>query len=169
MFLPDKTVRLQVVRGELLLQLTKQWDTAGQERFRSLAPSYIRDSSVAVICYDISSRESFENTLKWIEDVRAERGNDVIMALVGNKVDLEDLRHGKKLLLLTLIRVVSHDEGQLRANEHKILFFECSAKEGTNVKEIFRNIAAALPGGGKPTEGVLFKYLLLLCRSAHNS
>lgn len=78
------------------LQLIKQWDTAGQERFRSLAPSYIRDSSVAVICYDISSRESFENTLKWIEDVRGERGNDVIMALVGNKVDLEDLRHGEK-------------------------------------------------------------------------
>lgn len=65
------------------------------------------------------------------------------------------------MLLLTEIRVVSHDEGQLRAKEHKILFFECSAKEGTNVKEIFRNIAAALPGGGKPTEGMLFKLLLL--------
>lgn len=31
------------------------WDTAGQERFRSLIPSYIRDSSVAVVVYDISS------------------------------------------------------------------------------------------------------------------
>lgn len=31
-------------------------DTAGQERFRSLIPSYIRDSSVAVIVYDVASK-----------------------------------------------------------------------------------------------------------------
>jgi Ras-related protein Rab-6A len=43
MYLEDRTVRLQL------------WDTAGQERFRSLIPSYIRDSSVAVVVYDISS------------------------------------------------------------------------------------------------------------------
>ncbi len=47
MYLEDRTVRLQL------------WDTAGQERFRSLIPSYIRDSSVAVIVYDITSM--FEN------------------------------------------------------------------------------------------------------------
>lgn len=46
MYLEDRTVRLQL------------WDTAGQERFRSLIPSYIRDSSVAVVVYDISSRYS---------------------------------------------------------------------------------------------------------------
>ena len=44
MYLEDRTVRLQL------------WDTAGQERFRSLIPSYIRDSSVAVVVYDISSQ-----------------------------------------------------------------------------------------------------------------
>jgi hypothetical protein len=36
--------------------------TYTQERFRSLIPSYIRDSSVAVIVFDVTSRESFENT-----------------------------------------------------------------------------------------------------------
>jgi GTPase SAR1 family protein len=41
-YLEDRTVRLQL------------WDTAGQERFRSLIPSYIRDSSVAVVVYDIT-------------------------------------------------------------------------------------------------------------------
>ncbi|XP_021728530.1 ras-related protein RABH1e-like isoform X2 [Chenopodium quinoa] len=43
MYLEDRTVRLQL------------WNTAGQERFRSLIPSYIRDSSVAVIVYDVSN------------------------------------------------------------------------------------------------------------------
>lgn len=46
MYLEDRTVRLQL------------WDTAGQERFRSLIPSYIRDSSVAVVVYDITSQSS---------------------------------------------------------------------------------------------------------------
>jgi Ras-related protein Rab-6A len=49
MYLEDRTVRLQL------------WDTAGQERFRSLIPSYIRDSSVAVVVYDISSTSSGED------------------------------------------------------------------------------------------------------------
>ena len=51
----DKMVRLQL------------WDTAGQERFRSLIPSYINDSQVAVVCYDITSRPSFENVKSWVE------------------------------------------------------------------------------------------------------
>lgn len=42
--------------GGVYLQVRLQlWDTAGQERFRSLIPSYIRDSTVAVVVYDITS------------------------------------------------------------------------------------------------------------------
>ncbi|KAB1225097.1 Ras-related protein RABH1b [Morella rubra] len=110
MYLEDRTVRLQL------------WDTAGQERFRSLIPSYIRDSSVAVIVYDVASvffypflsifffflnnmakkfdlslhlvlgRQTFLNTSKWIDEVRTERGGDVIIVLVGNKTDLVEKR-----------------------------------------------------------------------------
>ena len=75
-YLDDRVVRLQL------------WDTAGQERFRSLIPSYIRDSSVAVIVYDVTNPETFENAGKWLDEVRQERGDDVIVALVGNKTDL---------------------------------------------------------------------------------
>lgn len=67
-------------------------DTAGQERFRSLIPSYIRDSSVAVVVYDVANRLSFLNTSKWIEEVRNERAGDVIIVLVGNKTDLVEKR-----------------------------------------------------------------------------
>ena len=76
MYLDDRVVRLQL------------WDTAWQERFRSLIPSYIRDSSVAVIVYDVTNPETFENAGKWLDEVRQERGDDVIVALVGNKTDL---------------------------------------------------------------------------------
>merc|ERR1719197_1838912 len=126
MYLEDRTVRLQL------------WDTAGQERFRSLIPSYIRDSSVAVVVYDITNRASFLNTSKWIEDVRNERGNDVIIVLVGNKTDLSDRRQ------------VSIEEGEDKANKEGIMFIESSAKMSHNIKQLFRQLAQALPGQEEP-------------------
>ncbi|KAL1820389.1 hypothetical protein ACET3Z_015258 [Daucus carota] len=122
MYLEDRTIRLQL------------WDTAGQERFRSLIPSYIRDSSVAVVVYDVANRQSFLNTAKWIEEVRTERGSDVIIVLVGNKTDLVDKRQ------------VSIEEGNLKSQECGVMFIETSAKAGFNIKHLFRKIAAALPG-----------------------
>ncbi|BEI88727.1 uncharacterized protein CcaverHIS019_0200890 [Cutaneotrichosporon cavernicola] len=106
-----------------------------QERFRSLIPSYIRDSSVAVIVYDITNRTSFLNTTRWVDDVRNERGDDVIIVLVGNKTDLNDKRQ------------VTQDELEKRAKELNIMSIETSAKAGHNVKTLFKKIAMALPGG----------------------
>lgn len=122
MYLEDRTVRLQL------------WDTAGQERFRSLIPSYIRDSSVAVVVYDITSQKSFAQTRKWVDDVRGERGNDVIIVLVGNKTDLSEKRE------------VTQQQGEEEAKKHNLMFIETSAKVGHNVKALFKRIAQALPG-----------------------
>ncbi|RVE67420.1 hypothetical protein OJAV_G00102730 [Oryzias javanicus] len=143
MYLEDRTIRLQL------------WDTAGQERFRSLIPSYIRDSAAAVVVYDIASSlipsyirdstiavvvyditnlNSFQQTSKWIDDVRTERGSDVIIMLVGNKTDLADKRQ------------ITTEEGEQRAKELNVMFIETSAKTGYNVKQLFRRVAAALPG-----------------------
>ncbi|KAL3804830.1 hypothetical protein HJC23_006602 [Cyclotella cryptica] len=130
MYLEDRTVRLQL------------WDTAGQERFRSLIPSYIRDSSVAVVVYDVTNRASFLNTSKWVEDVRAERGSDVVICLVGNKTDLGNDK-----------RQVSTEEGEEKANKDGLLFMECSAKAGYNVKSLFRKLATSLPGSPDAANG----------------
>ncbi|XP_068182063.1 ras-related protein Rab-41 isoform X3 [Antennarius striatus] len=122
MYLEDRTIRLQL------------WDTAGQERFRSLIPSYIRDSAAAVVVYDIANLNSFQQTSKWIDDVRTERGSDVIIMLVGNKTDLADKRQ------------ITTEGGEQRAKELNVMFIETSAKTGYNVKQLFRRVAAALPG-----------------------
>ncbi|XP_063046245.1 ras-related protein Rab-41 isoform X1 [Engraulis encrasicolus] len=122
MYLEDRTIRLQL------------WDTAGQERFRSLIPSYIRDSAAAVVVYDIANLNSFQQTSKWIDDVRTERGSDVIIMLVGNKTDLADKRQ------------VSVEVAEKKARELNVMYIETSAKAGYNVKQLFRRVAAALPG-----------------------
>ncbi|KAJ8276406.1 hypothetical protein COCON_G00081580 [Conger conger] len=146
MYLEDRTVRLQL------------WDTAGQERFRSLIPSYIRDSTIAVVVYDITNLNSFQQTSKWIDDVRTERGSDVIIMLVGNKTDLADKRQipleaaEKKSRELNVMHIetsakqITTEEGEQRAKELNVMFIETSAKTGYNVKQLFRRVAAALPG-----------------------
>lgn len=108
---------------------------------------------MAVVVYDITNANSFHQTSKWIDDVRTERGSDVIIMLVGNKTDLSDKRQ------------VSTEEGERKAKELNVMFIETSAKAGYNVKQLFRRVAAALPGmeaseaaaGAKPdmTEVVL--------------
>ncbi|UYV80920.1 RAB6B [Cordylochernes scorpioides] len=132
MYLEDRTVRLQL------------WDTAGQERFRSLIPSYIRDSTVAVVVYDITNANSFHQTSKWIDDVRTERGNDVIIMLVGNKTDLTDKSLGSIAVWRELwrhpvgvcSRQVSTEEGDRKSKELNVMFIETSAKSGYNVKQV---------------------------------
>uniref|UniRef100_A0A8C7HSP9 RAB6B, member RAS oncogene family b n=1 Tax=Oncorhynchus kisutch TaxID=8019 RepID=A0A8C7HSP9_ONCKI len=122
----SKTMYLEDRTGPSTLTSTKLqlWDTAGQERFRSLIPSYIRDSTVAVVVYDITNVNSFQQTCKWIDDVRTERGSDVIIMLVGNKTDLEEKRQ------------ITIEEGEQRAKELNVMFIETSAKTGTNVKQV---------------------------------
>jgi len=124
--LENKTIPLQI------------WDTAGQERFRSLIPSYIRDSSIAIVVYDISNHETFTNIDSWMEIVRVERsrvnGLGVIVMLCGNKTDLDDLRS------------VSFEEGENKAKELNAMYIETSAKEGLNVKLLFQRVAVELPG-----------------------
>ncbi|EFE34528.1 uncharacterized protein ARB_06291 [Trichophyton benhamiae CBS 112371] len=68
------------------------------------------------------------------DDVRDERGNDVIIALVGNKTDLNDKRE------------VTTEQGEEEAKKNGLMFIETSAKLGHNVKNLFKKIAQALPG-----------------------
>jgi Ras-related protein Rab-6A len=130
------------------------WDTAGQERFRSLIPSYIRDCAIAFVLYDISGilffkeelicilidllfvdRTSFENVKEWISRIRNEGGENAIIMLCGNKLDLVELNQRK----------VMTEEGEALAKDLNLLFGEVSAKTGENVKTVFHTAAAQLP------------------------
>jgi Ras-related protein Rab-6A len=72
-----------------------------------------------------TDRQSFLNTARWVEEVRSERGSDVIIMLVGNKTDLVEKRQ------------VSIEEGDAKAREFGVMFIETSAKAGFNIKVSF--------------------------------
>ena len=108
------------------------WDSAGQEKYKGLIPSYVRNSSIVFIVYDISKRSSFDNIPNWISFVK--NIEKTTMILCGNKTDLE--------------REVEKNEGQDLAKKEGLLFFECSAKTNENIKNMFYSSIAGLPTFG---------------------
>ena len=99
------------------------WDTAGQELFRSVTRGYYRGSAGALILFDISNRDSFENVEKWLQDVKDVAREDVVLILIGNKSDLESKRQ------------VKYEEANDFAQKFNMKYFEVSAKTGENVSE----------------------------------
>ncbi len=110
------------------------WDTAGQERFKSLIPSYVKDCQIAILVYDVNDRKSFEDLNKWFSLIQNERGDDIILGIIGNKTDLE-------------ARVVTTQEGLKKAEIMSALFMECSAKTGQNLQVFFKTILETLIKG----------------------
>lgn len=127
------------------------WDTAGQEKFKSLIPSYLKDAAMAILVYDITSkqksslesnsrlqllnlldRESFESVDTWMDFLKNKSHDNIKIALVGNKLDKEDKRQ------------VSLMDGTEKARDADGLFMEVSAKSGAHVFELFRTVTSSL-------------------------
>ncbi|XP_006146457.1 ras-related protein Rab-26 isoform X3 [Tupaia chinensis] len=75
---------LDVDGTKVKLQL---WDTAGQERFRSVTHAYYRDAHALLLLYDVTSKASFDNIQAWLTEIRESAQPDVVLMLLGNKVD----------------------------------------------------------------------------------
>ena len=106
------------------------WDTAGQEKFRSLAKIFYKDAKVICLCYDITSKKSF-NELKdyWYEQqVKLNSDGQPIFAVVANKIDLYETQQ------------VSDEEGKAFAREINGIFQATSAKSDAGISNLFENI-----------------------------
>lgn len=120
----DETVKFEI------------WDTAGQERFASLAPMYYRNAQAALVVYDVTKPQSFIKARHWVKELHEQASKGIIIALVGNKIDV--LENGEE-------RKVAREEAERLAEEESLLYFETSAKTGENVNEVFLAIAEKIP------------------------
>ncbi|GAB4859642.1 Ras- protein ypt3 [Ancistrocladus abbreviatus] len=104
------------------------WDTAGQERYRAITSAYYRGAVGALLVYDVTRYPTFENTARWLKELREHTDPNIVVMLIGNK---SDLRH---------LVAVSTEEGKSFAERESLFFMETSALEATNVEQAFTEV-----------------------------
>lgn len=124
------------------------WDTAGQERYRAITSAYYRGAVGALLMYDISKGDSYENVTRWLTELREHADPQIVVMLVGNKCDLKHLRaiptdEAKNFACRFYFFFFFFSEPQfsnILAAENTLLFIETSALDATNVELAFQNI-----------------------------
>ena len=117
---------LQIDGNRVKIQV---WDTAGQEKFRSLANTYYKASDAVIMVYDVTDPRSFREIQEyWIHEIN-KHVKDIVFVVVGNKSDLPDKK------------VDSNLAKNLMVGDNPVMFYEISAKEGTNIEKVFEDIS----------------------------
>jgi small GTP-binding protein len=102
------------------------WDTSGEERFMSVTKQYFRKNQGAIVVFNLTDKKSFEQIDKWIKIIKEEAPKNIVIMVIGNKCDLINKRV---------------DFGsELETYKKDYLYFEVSAKNGTNVSLAFEEL-----------------------------
>ncbi|TYI26204.1 hypothetical protein ES332_A05G099400v1 [Gossypium tomentosum] len=104
------------------------WDTAGQERYRAITSAYYRGAVGALMVYDITKRQTFDNVQRWLRELRDHADSNIVIMMAGNKSDLNHLR------------AVTEEDGQALSEREGLSFLETSALEATNIEKAFQTI-----------------------------
>ena len=129
-FNPNLTSTIGIAeRSKILFYNNKKykiqlWDTAGQERFESIPKQYYEKIEGVFLFYDVTNEKSFDNIIKWLKDVLEGGHKDLIVYILGNKVDL------------IYKRKVSYETGLSFAKNKNIKFMEISCKLDLNIRDI---------------------------------
>ncbi|XP_073423908.1 EF-hand calcium-binding domain-containing protein 4B [Dendrobates tinctorius] len=126
----DYSVKTVTVENcQVALQL---WDTAGQERYRSITKQFFRKADGVIVMYDITSKDTFTAVRQWLTSVEEGAGENIPILMLGNKTDIDKERE------------VPCGLGEHLAKDCNLIFYECSASSGHNVKESILHLAAIL-------------------------
>ena len=116
-------------------QLNKQisldiWDTAGQEKYKSLTKFFYRDAAVAILVYDVTQKESFENMKGyWFQQLQEFGSKDLILGVAGNKCDMYEKEE------------VNENDAKQFAESIGAFFQITSAKNNTGIQDLFMDAA----------------------------
>merc|ERR1711998_132019 len=121
--------KLFIDNTRLTLQI---WDTAGQERFRSMGPMYYRGAAAAILVFDITSEDSFQCLQQWIDELKNNGDENIILAIACNKCDL------------SAQRAVALKDAQDYAKSVGAIIHETSAKASKGIENIFVDISKAI-------------------------
>ena len=109
------------------------WDTAGQEKYRSLTKIFYKDARIAILVYDITRKESYDELKNyWYNQLKECSPENIVIGIAANKCDLYDNE------------AVSEDEARKFADEIGAVFRLTSASTNTGIEELFKNIGCRI-------------------------
>ena len=106
------------------------WDTAGQEKFLSIVRTYFRKMAGCIIVYDITNIKSFNSLDKWIDEIYQNCSKLPIIAVTGNKTDLDKQREVENKQL----------KGWISKQDCDIINYEISVKNDNNINCLFEDL-----------------------------
>ena len=104
------------------------WDLGGQEKFRNLLDSFVKTADGAILMYDLTNQNSFDNLRDWEALVR-KYNPELPIILVGSKLDLSDL-----------IKVKDQNAHEFLQENNIDHFYKTSSKTGHNIDEVFETL-----------------------------
>lgn len=115
------------------------WDTAGQTEYDRLRPLSYPQTEIFLCCFSVVSPASFNNIkLKWIPEILHHSPKDILILLVGTKIDMRDEPHVIDELAEKNQKPITYEQGVKLARElGAVKYLECSAATQVGVKEIF--------------------------------
>ncbi|PWA19972.1 hypothetical protein CCH79_00020287 [Gambusia affinis] len=120
--------REESIMGALVITMTLQQDTAGQERYRTITTAYYRGAMGFILMYDITNEESFNAVQDWATQIKTYSWDNAQVIMVGNKCDMDEER------------VVPPEKGKHLADQLGFEYYEASAKENINVRQVFERL-----------------------------
>ena len=123
-----RSKRLDINKIDVTLTIN---DTAGQERFRSLTKMVYKNTDGILVGFDLTKPKTLEQVEFWIKQIESNKTKDSPLSLVlfGNKCDKTDE-----------IEVKEEDIEKIK-EKYNLRYFKTSAKDGTNVQNIFEYLA----------------------------
>ncbi|KAJ6244274.1 ras and ef-hand domain-containing protein [Anaeramoeba flamelloides] len=132
----ESTIGASFLTKSLVIDETKYnlkiWDSAGQERYRSLGTMYYKDSDATILVYDVTVRSTFKKMKEWYEELKKFGPENIFVVVCANKTDLENHQ-------------IPKSKGEDFAKHNGLEFMETSAKEGTNIQDLFKLICQSVP------------------------
>ena len=123
----SKNITYEKLGGKsLLLDI---WDTAGQEKYKALTKFFYKDAAVAILVYDITLRQSFDNVKEyWYEQIKENGVKNIVLGIAGNKCDLYEEE------------AVPENEAREFAASIGAIFGLTSAQNNTGINELFADV-----------------------------
>lgn len=121
------------------------WDLAGQPRFHSVRKIYYMSAVGALVVFDMTRPESFQNIVKWMNELWRNNGRGPVPLIVlGNKTDLCSVgmpcvSESKARAFVSRLSQISE-----RYRGFKIYFLQTSAKTGKNIDKAFELLGEAI-------------------------